>query len=308
MSSTTIEQMKIMNSFFPEAHYDAKKMYELARANYEILEFDAIMPVFSVVIESYALGCTVDWGRLDMMPQILGKLWKNYEDIEIKEDFLSNPAVKAVLECISLLKNNYPDVAVTGKVFGPWTLGYDFFGVEDFLIKTITSPKEVKDILNRLSKITVKFANAQVEAGADIITVADHATKDLCSPLAYRDFLIPIHSMLAKEIKVPIMLHICGDTVDRIEYICQTNVSSFHFESKVDACQAVKINNGRVKLIGNINNPSTLLFKKPEDVKREVEYAIKCGVDIISPECAVPLTTPLENLKAIAKTVREMKN
>ncbi|MCE5330091.1 MtaA/CmuA family methyltransferase, partial [bacterium] len=236
------------------------------------------------------------------------KLWKNYEDIEIKEDFLSNPAVKAVLECISSLKNSYPDVAVTGKVFGPWTLGYDFFGVEDFLIKTITNPSEVKDILNKLSKITVKFANAQIEAGADIITVADHATKDLCSPLAYRDFLIPIHSMLVKEIKAPIMLHICGDTVDRIEYICQTNVASFHFESKVDACQAVKINNGRIKLIGNINNPLTLLFKKPEDVKREVEYAIKCGVDIIGPECAVPLTTPLENLKTIAKTVKEMEN
>lgn len=304
VSSITIEQMKIMNSYFPEAHYDAKKMYELSRANYEILRFDAIMPVFSVVIESYALGCNVEWGRPDMMPQILGKLWKKYDDIKIKKEFLSNHAVKAVLDCISLLKKNYPDVAITGKVFGPWTLGYDFFGVEDFLIKTITEPEEVRDILNKLSEVTVKFANAQIEAGADVITVADHATMDLCSPIAYRDFLIPIHSMLAKEIKAPIMLHICGDTLDRIDYICQTGVASFHFESKVDACKAVSINNGRIKLVGNINNPLTLLFKKPEDVKREVEYAIKCGVDIIGPECAVPLTTPLENLKEISNTVK----
>ena len=46
VSSTNIKQMEMMNSFFPEAHYDAKKMYELSRANYEILEYDAIMPVF----------------------------------------------------------------------------------------------------------------------------------------------------------------------------------------------------------------------------------------------------------------------
>ncbi|MDD5658391.1 MAG: MtaA/CmuA family methyltransferase [Actinomycetota bacterium] len=308
VSSITVEQMKIMNSFFPEAHYDAGKMYELSRANYEILGFDAIMPVFSVVIESHALGCTIDWGRPDMMPQILGKLWKNYDDIKINKDFLSNNAAKAVLECISLLKNNYPDVAIIGKVFGPWTLGYDLFGVEDFLIKTITNPNEVKSILNKLSKVTVRFANAQIEAGADVITVADHATKDLCSPLAYRDFLIPIHSMLVKKIKAPIILHICGDIVDRIEYICQTNVSSFHFESKVDACQAVKISNGRIKLIGNINNSSTLLFKTPKDVKKEVEYAIKCGVDIIGPECAVPLTTPLENLKEITYVTKNHKH
>jgi MtaA/CmuA family methyltransferase len=263
------------------------------------------MPIFSVVIESFALGCEVRWGRPDMMPQITGKLWKDYSDIIIDPGFMDNHAVKAVLGCISKLKNNYPDVAIAGKVFGPWTLSYHFFGVEDFLIKTITNPAEVHDILKKLTEVTLKFADAQIEAGADIVTVADHATKDLCGPLAYRDFLIPIHSILAKEIKVPVMLHICGDTADRIEYIAQTGLSSFHFESKVDACKAAEIAAGRLALIGNINNPSTLLFKKPRDVRKEVQYAMKCGLDIIGPECAVPLTTPLENLKEIADAVRE---
>ena len=307
VSSATTIQMEMTGSFFPEAHYDAAKMFELARANYEILEYDMIMPVFSVVIESYALGCKVDWGGPGMMPQVRGNIWESYEDIDIKEDFVSNHAVKAVLECISMLKKSYPDVAIAGKVFGPWTLGYHFFGVEKFLIKTMDNPSEVKDILRKLSEVTLLFADAQINAGADVITVADHATMDLCSPGAYRDFLIPIHSMLAKEIKVPIMLHICGDTLDRIEYICQTGVDAFHFESKVDACKAAGVNNGRIALIGNINNPLTLLFKGPEDVRREVAYAIDCGVDIIGPECAVPLTTPLENLKEISRFAKSFK-
>ena len=305
VSSTTVEQMKLTNSYFPEAHYDAKKMYELSRASYEVLDYDAIMPIFSVVIEAYATGCKVNWGEPEMMPQILGKLWKSYSDIEIKKDFLSNHAVRGVLDCITMLKNKYPDVTIIGKVFGPWTLSYDFFGVEDFLMKTREEPDEVKDILNKLSEITVKFADAQIKAGADVITVADHATRDLCSPLSYRDFLIPIHSMLASQIKAPIMLHICGDTVDRIEYISRTGMASFHFESKVDACRAVEIADKRIKLIGNINNTSTLLFKKPPDVKKEVDYAMNCGVDIIGPECAVPLITPLENLKEISRVVKE---
>jgi len=307
VSTTTVEQMKIMDSYFPEAHYMSDKMYELSRANYEVLGYDIIMPVFSVVIESFALGCEVKWGRPDMMPQIIGKLWKDYSDIIINPGFMDNYAVKAVLECITRLKKNYPDIAIAGKVFGPWTLSYHFFGVEDFLIKTITNPVEVHDILNKLTKVTLRFADAQIQAGADIITVADHATKDLCSPLAYRDFLIPIHSILAKEIKAPVMLHICGDTADRIEYIAQTGLSSFHFESKVDACKAVETAAGRMAMIGNINNSSTLLFKKPQDVRKEVQYAIKCGLDIIGPECAVPLTTPLENLKEIASATKEYK-
>jgi len=305
VSSATIGQMELMNSYFPEAHYKADKMYELARASYEILGYDIIMPVFSVVIESYALGCVVKWGGPDMMPQVIGKLWKEYRDIDIRPGFMDNNAIRMVLECISKLKNRYPDIAVVGKVFGPWTLSYHLFGVEDFLIKTITNPPEVRDILNKLMEVTIKFADAQVKAGADIITVADHATKDLCSPLAYRDFLIPVHSNLAKEIKVPVVLHICGDTADRIEYIARTGLTSFHFESKVDACSAVKIAAGRLALAGNVNNPSTLLFKKPGDVRREVQYAIKCGVDIIGPECAVPLNTPLENLKEITAATKE---
>jgi [methyl-Co(III) methanol-specific corrinoid protein]:coenzyme M methyltransferase len=203
-----------------------------------------------------------------------------------------------------MLKSKYPDVAIVGKVFGPWTLSYHFFGVSDFLIKTIDSPGEVRDILKKLSEVTVRFAEAQIEAGADIITLADHATRDLCSPEAYHDFLIPIHSALSKRIKVPVILHICGNTKDRIDYICRTGVAGFHFESKVDACEAEKINNGRIALIGNINNPTTLLFKKPEDVRREVMHAIDCGIRIIGPECAVPLTTPLENLKEISKIIK----
>ena len=74
VSSTTMEQMKLTNSFFPEAHTDEKKMYELSRASYEILGYDGIMPVFSVVIEASALGCMIDWGKPDIMPSVMSNL------------------------------------------------------------------------------------------------------------------------------------------------------------------------------------------------------------------------------------------
>ena len=37
------------------------------------------------------------------------------------------------------------EVAVVGKVFGPWTLGYHLFGVEEFLVNTILKPEAVRD-------------------------------------------------------------------------------------------------------------------------------------------------------------------
>jgi [methyl-Co(III) methanol-specific corrinoid protein]:coenzyme M methyltransferase len=40
-------------------------------------------------------------------------------------------------------------------------------------------------------------------------------------------------------------------------------------------------------------------------VHQQARYAIAAGVNIIGPECAIPLSTPLENLRAIVEAVRE---
>lgn len=67
----------------------------------------------------------------------------------------------------------------------------------------------------------------------------------------------------------------------------------------------MRIVNGRMSLIGNINNAQTLLRGTPEDVYKQARYSIEAGVDVLAPECAVPLQTPLENLKAIVAAAEE---
>ena len=42
----------------------------------------------------------------------------------------------------------------------------------------------------------------------------------------------------------------------------------------------------------------------PEDVYKQARYSIEAGVDILAPECAVPLQTPLANLKAIVEAAK----
>ena len=54
-----------------------------------------------------------------------------------------------------------------------------------------------------------------------------------------------------------------------------------------------------MSLVGNISNIKALLQGTPEDVYSQARYSIKAGVDILAPEFAIPLQTPLENLRAI---------
>jgi [methyl-Co(III) methanol-specific corrinoid protein]:coenzyme M methyltransferase len=187
---------------------------------------------------------------------------------------------------------------------GPWTLAYHLYGIQDFLMETYTAPDKVRGFLDRLKEITVLFGLAQIRAGADALCLADHATGDLVGPWTYRDFLLPVHQELTGRIGCPLVLHICGDTLDRLGHICEAGFDCFHFDSKVDARAAVDEVDGCISLMGNINNPEILLNGTPEQVAEHARYALAAGVHVIGPECAIPPQTPLQNLQAIAQALR----
>jgi len=172
-------------------------------------------------------------------------------------------------------------------------------GMEEFLIATKLDPDRVRRSMDVLKQVSLAFARAQIQAGADIICLADHASGGIVSPLAYRDFLLPLHQELFSAIGTPTVLHCCGNTTDRVKYFAASGVDCYHFESQVDLDSAVAEARGKMTLMGNINNPTILLQGNLEDVRGACQKAIQAGVQILSPECAVPLITPLENLQAL---------
>ncbi len=303
------ELMETVGVFFPEAHLEAKKMAALALAGHTVLGFDVVMPLFSVCHEAAAMGCNVRWGGPDAMPQSGPPIYKDEDDIRIPRDLLDRPGCRVPLHAIGLLKKRLGDhAAVCGKVMGGWTQGYHYFGVDHFLMGTLDDPAKTHRIIERLAEVTIRFANAQVDAGADCILLADHATRDLCSPLAYDEFLFPVHSRLAAEIHAPVILHICGDTADRIGSIARTGLAAFHWDTKTGMPSDVRRLAGpKLALMGGVSN-YTLLRSSPEQICADADAAVRAGIDIVGPECAVPLDTPLANLKVVAPGVRRPDN
>ena len=164
---------------------------------------------------------------------------------------------------------------------------------------SVDSPDETIKSLEKLQEFTYLFGEAQVDAGADVLTIPDHATGDLVSGQYYQKFLQEIHSEMAQKFTVPLILHICGRTVDRMPYIADTGMHAFHFDSKNSPQEAMDAVDNKIALVGNINNPETLYSKDADDVKKEVFECLNAGVQLIAPECAIPLKTKAENLVAI---------
>ena len=305
-SIATVDLMEQTGAWFPEAHLDPETMASLAAAGHTELGLDNVMPLFGVLHESAALGCEVDWGKPDQMPRCIHPPYASITDVvRIPEDLLTHDACAVPLKAISLLKKQLgSEVAVVGKAFGPWTLGYHLFGVQNFLIATIDDPDAVKRVIDRLKEVSVRFALAQIEAGADALCFADHATRDLCSPDAYREFLLDMHREMVERIPCPLILHICGNTADRIPYIRQAGFACFHFDSKVPARTARELAGPDMALMGGTSNLDVIRLGTPETIQADVDEKLSAGIDILGPECAVPLDAPFENMRLMVEMAK----
>ena len=56
-----------------------------------------------------------------------------------------------------------------------------------------------------------------------------------------------------------------------------------------------------IKFRDNINNPETLYARGPAEVRR----CLDAGVQLVAPECAIPLATKIENPLEIPRAVKE---
>jgi MtaA/CmuA family methyltransferase len=302
VSVACVELMEMANTWFPDAHLQAECMADLAAAGHTILGYDTVMPVFSVVQEAAALGCQIDWGSPDMMPGVRTHPFAQSVDFHIPENWIEASSIVVVLEALRLLRSRLGHkVVIVGKVMGPWSLSYHMMGIEEFLICTLEDPDRARRLLTALKSVTIEFAKAQMQVGADIICLADHATGGMVSPLAYRDFLLPLHQEIISEMSCPTVLHCCGNTTDRLVYFTQAGFDCYHFESQVRLADAVSSAAGKMTLIGNINNPQILLSGTPAQVKEACRSVLNSGVQILAPECAIALTTPVKNLRILVE-------
>jgi [methyl-Co(III) methanol-specific corrinoid protein]:coenzyme M methyltransferase len=307
-SVATVELMDLVDAPFPDANRKPELMARLAATSYTELGFDTVMPVFSIIQESSALGCRIQWEQKDNWPTVRMSepIWSEPEDIKIPADFFRHPDVTCVIDAIKILRRELGDeVAIIGKTMGPWSLGYHCFGVEPFLLMSLDDPDKTKRCLDRMKDLTIDYGIAQIEAGADAVTLPDHATGDLVSGEYYERYLRDLHKEFAERIPGHIILHICGRTVDRMEAIAQTGMSAFHYDSKNRPQESMDVVKDRISLVGNINNPQTLFSRGPAEVREEVYENLEAGVQMVGPECAIPLQTAIENLKEIPRAVRD---
>jgi uroporphyrinogen decarboxylase len=165
----------------------------------------------------------------------------------------------------------------------------------------------VEKMVNFCADLLIHLYEPLVADGTlECLSIADPtASGDLINPKQMERFAVPPLKKMsdwAKARNVHTILHICGNTSDRLNLFPATGCSVIFFDQKVDIARAKEALGGKMCFGGNVAPVHVLLNKTAAEVEaacREViEIAGKDGGFVLVPGCDIPPTIPFENIKA----------
>lgn len=242
-------------------------------------------------------------------PDMTGHFVNSPEDIDKldMQDLFKNTTIQTVMEATRRVKEKIGDkYIVTMTCWGPFTLAARFVGEEAFMKYTFKKPEFVERMVDFCADLLITLYEPLVNDGLEVLSIADPtASGDLINPKQMARFAVPPLKKMsdwAKSKGAHTILHICGNTSDRLELFPQTGCSTIFFDQKVDIAKARETLLGKMSFGGNIAPVHVLLNKTAAEVEAACREVIEiAGKDnkgfILVPGCDIPPTISYENLK-----------
>jgi len=229
----------------------------------------------------------------------------------------SDGRVPALLEAVHLMcKQVGGEVAIRGNAdqaaFG---LACLVRGIEEFLMELVEQPDNprIAQLLEICHQSHLAVHRALAKAGAHLTSLGDSlAGPDVTSPRMFERFARPYEARLVHDLNADgifVVIHICGDTSKILEMLAEYEPCGFDLDYKTDAVKAKQTAGQRHVLCGNID-PSAILAQGTEAQVREATRKLISvwkpgGRFILNSGCAIPPTTPPENIRAMVAAAKE---
>jgi len=202
------------------------------------------------------------------------------------------------------------EVPIMGWVEGALAEAADLRGVSNLLMDLILRPDWARELLEVCVDVAISFAQAQVEAGADIIGLGDAIASQI-SPTMYREFALPYEQRIfaaVHEMGALTRLHICGNSNQIIGDMVRSGANIVDLDWMVDMAKAAADYGEDVSFCGNFDPVAVMLQGTPEKVFKATKTCMDFGGPraFSSAGCEIPDGTPHENLFAQVRALREV--
>ena len=201
---------------------------------------------------------------------------------------------------------------------GPFSLACEIRGMEQFMIDLATGEEldKVHRLLDYCRQVVTRFALAQVAQGAHCTSIGDSPSgPDVLSPRFYRKFAWPYVRQMATELNqqgVLLSYHICGNATPILADMVASGAPLLEIDQKADQKLSKAAAQGKATLIGPVDPNSVMALGTPEEVQQACRVAIANlgagGRFILGPGCALPATTPDENIDAMLEAARKFSS
>lgn len=206
--------------------------------------------------------------------------------------------------------------AVTMTAWGPFTLGARLVGEEAMMKATFKKPAFVEKVVDFATNVLIHLYEPVVaDKTLELISLADPtASGDLISRKQFEKFAVPYLKKFtdwARSKGVYTLVHICGNTTDRLDLFPLTGASCISLDHKTDIAKAREALHGKMCFGGNVDPVKIMLNGTAQDVEaacREIiEKAGKEGGFVLMPGCDIPPTVPYDNIKKFIQVAHETK-
>jgi MtaA/CmuA family methyltransferase len=210
------------------------------------------------------------------------------------------------IAAVRLLREQLGDThLIEGWVEGPCAESADLRGINTIMMDYYDIPDFVHALGAFTVEVALKFAAAQIEAGADIIGVGD-AAASLINRTLYDEFVLPQEKRLVDGVHAAggrVRLHICGRTQHLTGSMATLGCEIVDLDSMVDLRAARAAMGDRQVLLGNVHPVNVVRNGTREDVRQALA---KCRAEagpawIAGAGCEVPRGSPAENVRCFAQ-------
>lgn len=299
-SPLTDELLKSSGLSWASVHRNREHMVKAALTAKFILGFETVRVPFDQCVEAEALGIELDFEGCYPKPK---RFLEKINEFDVMEKGRTTIVVEAIRDLRNMVSQTTP---VFGGVTGPFTVLNYVLGPTKVMLLNKREPKALVEYAEKISMSIAKYAEEMISAGADAIVIEDMASSpDVLNPMIFRSIEIEPLRKLVSMLKIPSILHICGDTLKILSDIAKTGIEVFHVDPKTDLRVAKDLIR-EVALAGGID--TLLLLKGNEvDIFEAVFSCLNLGIKMVAPACALYPETSVENVRIMVNAVKRAR-
>lgn len=303
---------------FQELSRDADKMSRMLIEMSERLQCDIVYAGSGYNNFHAAFGTPVKFREIGA-PDLETHLVHSEEDLQ-KLDLTKvygDPVINTVKKALKTTKEKIGDkYLVTMTAWGPFTLAARLVGEEPMMKATFKKPDFVEKVIKfATSLLRYIYEPLVLDGTLDVITLADPtASGDMISRKQFERYVVPALKHFtdwAKSKNTYTLVHICGDTTDRLDLYPMTGASCISLDHKTDIVKAKEILHGKMCFAGNVDPVKIMLQGSAADIENRCRQIIEsAGTDggfVLMPGCDIPPTVPYENIQKFIQVAKEWK-